>query len=437
MIMATQMQYAKNGKTTQEMRRVAKKEGLSCEVVRKLLAEGKLVIPANIVHLKHGLSPIGIGEKTSVKINANIGASQTSSCLGAELAKLAICTKYGADTVMDLSAGVPNLDEIRMGIIKKSPIPVGTVPIYQAVERKKDIARLTEKDILGVIELQAKQGVDYMTVHAGILRSHSRLAEKRVTGIVSRGGALINAWMAENDAENPLYTSFDGILDIAEKYDVTISLGDSLRPGCIADATDRAQLAELKTLGKLVQRCRKRGVQSMVEGPGHVPMHMIERNVKLQKKYCFGAPFYVLGPLVTDIGAGYDHITSAIGGAMAAYYGADFICYVTPKEHLGLPDIEDVRQGIIASKIAAHAADIAHGRKDAMRRDLELSKARYDMDWPRQISLCLDPERAEEYRRGNGLSLSADFCSMCGPKFCAMRLHHKASGRKTFNQRKK
>lgn len=435
--MATQMQHAQDGICTDEMELVAKQEGISRRSIMKLIVEGRLVIPANTVHLKQGLVPIGIGEATRVKVNANIGASQTSSCLGIELAKLNACIKYGADTVMDLSAGVRNLDGIRTGIIRKSPIPVGTVPIYQAADMKKDFADLSEKDFLDVIRLQAKQGVDYMTVHAGILRSHSRLAEKRVTGIVSRGGALINSWMEQNEAENPLYTAFDGILDIAEKYDVTLSLGDSLRPGCIADATDSAQLAELKTLGKLVLRCRKRGVQSMVEGPGHVPIHMIEKNVRLQKKYCFGAPFYVLGPLVTDIGAGYDHITSAIGGAIAAFHGADFICYVTPKEHLGLPGIEDVRQGIIASKIAAHAADIAHGEKNAIARDLELSRARYAMDWPRQISLCLDPERAEEYRKENGLSLSADFCSMCGPKFCAMRLHRKTYEGKPPKQGKK
>ncbi|MFA5105976.1 MAG: phosphomethylpyrimidine synthase ThiC [Candidatus Micrarchaeia archaeon] len=431
----TQLVEAKRGKATPQMKAVAKAEGMPLARLRTLIASGRLVIPANRVHIERGLKPIGIGEGASVKINANIGASQENSCVQMELEKARVCAKYGADTLMDLSAGVKNLDEIRTEIISHSPMPVGTVPIYQAVESVKNLEDLTSELILKVIEKQARQGVDYMTIHAGILKSHSRLARNRVTGIVSRGGALINGWMANTGMENPLYTGFADILGIAGEYDVTISLGDSLRPGSIADNTDRAQLAELKTLGRLVKECRKAGVQSMVEGPGHIPMHMIEKNVKLEKKYCFGAPFYVLGPLVCDIGAGYDHITAAIGGAIAAYHGADFLCYVTPKEHLGLPDAEDVRQGIIASKIAAHAADIARGIPGSAKRDREMSKARYDMDWERQISLALDPERAAQYRKASGLSVRADFCSMCGPKFCAMRLHHQATGKKTFNQR--
>lgn len=436
--MNTQLEYAKSGKITPEMRAVSKKESASAERVRALVSRGELVIPANIVHLKHGLSAIGIGKGMSVKINANIGASQTSSCLPAELEKVKVCLKYGADTLMDLSAGVPNLDEIRIAIIRNSPMPVGTVPIYQAIEKRKELADVTEADMLETIERQAMQGVDYMTVHAGILRAHSKLAKRRVTGIVSRGGALIDAWMSEREEENPLYTNFDAILEIARKYDVTLSLGDSLRPGSIADNTDAAQVAELKTLGSLVKRSRAAGVQVMVEGPGHVPLHMIEKNMKLEKKYCHGAPFYVLGPLVCDIGAGYDHITAAIGGALAAYYGADFLCYVTPKEHLGLPEIEDVRAGIIASKIAAHAADVARGVPGAAERDRKMSKARYDMDWETQIATALDPDRAREYRcGGKKLSLNADFCTMCGPKFCAMRVHHKTTGKKTFNERKK
>lgn len=418
------------------MRKVAKNESASAEKIRALVASGKLVMPANSVHLAHGLEPIGIGKGASVKINANIGASQTSSCIEGELAKVDACLKYGADTLMDLSAGAKDLDGIRSAIIRHCPIPVGTVPIYQAVEMRKSLADVSSDDMLGAIEKQARQGVDYMTVHAGILRTHTKLAKKRVTGIVSRGGSLLNSWMGERGEENPLYVNFDSILEIAREHDVTLSLGDSLRPGSIADATDSAQLAELRTLGALVKRCRAAGVQSMVEGPGHVPLHMIEKNVRLQKKYCHGAPFYVLGPLVCDIGTGYDHITAAIGGALAAYYGADFICYVTPKEHLGLPGIEDVRQGIIASKIAAHAADIARGFPGAATRDLEMSKARYDMDWERQFALSLDPDRAREYRTQNGLSTCADFCTMCGPGFCAMRLHQKSIGRKTFNQRK-
>ena len=431
--MATQMDEALAGKITPEMSKVAKLEGISAKAVASLVAKGFLVIPANRVHLSRGLKPIGIGKSASIKINANIGASQTSSGIDEELEKLAICEKYGADTFMDLTAGVADPDRIRTAMIRKSKIPIGTVPIYQAADWKKEIADLTESDFLRTIEIQARQGVDYMTVHAGILRAHSRLVKNRVTGIVSRGGAMINEWMAENEAENPLYTCFDDILEIASDYDVTLSLGDSLRPGSIADATDKAQLAELKTLGKLVLRCRKAGVQSMVEGPGHVPLNMIQKNVELQKKYCHGAPFYVLGPLVCDIGAGYDHITAAIGGALAAYWGADFLCYVTPKEHLGLPGIADVREGIIASKIAAHAADIARGHPGAAKRDLEMSRARYAMDWQRQFELALDPDRAREYRCGGGLALNADFCTMCGPKFCAMRLHHKTTGKKTAN----
>lgn len=431
----TQLEEAKKGKATMQMKQVAKSEAMPLARLQKLVASGRLVIPANRIHIERGLKPIGIGEGASVKINANIGASQANSCVQLELAKVEVCTKYGADTLMDLSAGVPNLDEIRTEIIRHSPIPVGTVPIYQAVESVKNLQDMDAQAMLHVIEKQAKQGVDYMTIHAGITRDNSRLARNRVTGIVSRGGALINSWMADTGEQNPLYSEFDSILEIAGEYDVTISLGDSLRPGSIADNTDRAQIAELKTLGKLVKKCRAAGVQSMVEGPGHIPMHMIEKNVKLEKKYCFGAPFYVLGPLVCDIGAGYDHITAAIGGAIAAYHGADFLCYVTPKEHLGLPNANDVREGIIASRIAAHAADIARGIPGAAKRDLEMSKARYDMDWEKQIALALDPDRAQEYRKASGLSLRADFCSMCGARFCAMRLHHQATGKKTFNQR--
>ena len=434
--MATQLESAKKGIVTPEMRKVAEKESIGIGKIRALVASGQLVIMANTVHLAHGLEPIGIGRGVSVKINANIGASQTSSCLEAELAKVDACLKYGADTLMDLSAGTKDLDGIRTAIIRHCPIPVGTVPIYQAMEMRKELADVSAEDMLKIIERQARQGVDYMTVHAGILRAHAKLAKKRVTGIVSRGGALLNAWMEGRGEENPLYANFDSVLGIAREYDVALSLGDSLRPGSIADATDAAQLAELRTLGALVKRCRDAGVQPMVEGPGHVPLHMIEKNVKLQKKYCHGAPFYVLGPLVCDIGAGYDHITAAIGGALAAYYGADFICYVTPKEHLGLPGLEDVRQGIIASRIAAHAADIARGVHGAARRDLEMSKARYGMDWERQFALALDPDKAREFRTANGLSTCTDFCTMCGPGFCAMRLHQKTAGRKTYNQRK-
>jgi phosphomethylpyrimidine synthase len=434
--MPTLMQDAADGKITSEMREVAKKENISASKVARLLSSGRLIIPANRRHLKMGLKPVGIGKCASVKVNANIGASQAGSCIEAEMQKLAACLEYGADTVMDLSAGVRNMDEIRVAMIRNSPIPLGTVPIYQAAEGS-NIGKIPERAFIDAIRKQAEQGVDYMTIHAGILRRHAKLANRRVTGIVSRGGAIMNAWMEENGAENPLYENFDEILDVCEKHDVTISLGDSLRPGCTADASDSAQLAELRTLGSLVSRCRKRGVQSMVEGPGHVPIHKIADNVRLQKRICNGAPFYVLGPLVCDVGAGYDHITAAIGGALAAYAGADFLCYVTPKEHLGLPNLADVREGIIASRIAAHAADIAHGIPGAARRDLEMSRARYDMDWEKQFALSLDPKRARGFREANGLSTCADFCSMCGPAYCAMRLHHQSSGRKTFNQRRK
>ncbi|HIH09550.1 MAG TPA: phosphomethylpyrimidine synthase ThiC [Candidatus Diapherotrites archaeon] len=434
MTMVTQMQLAADGKVSEEMEIVAQKENFDSKKLRREIAAGRIIIPANKVHLKKGLVPIGIGKGLSTKINANIGASRVRACIDEELEKVRICMKYGADTAMDLSTG-GNLDEIRSAIIGEATIPIGTVPVYQVVEEKGTIDDLTADDFLQVIEKQARQGVDYMTIHAGILLKHLPLTKGRITGVVSRGGSIMQRWMSVHKTQNPLYSVYGQILDIFADYDVTVSLGDSLRPGCVHDATDRAQIAELKTLGELTKKTWKKGVQVMVEGPGHIPMHEIRLNVDLQKKYCHGAPFYVLGPLVTDISPGYDHISSAIGAAMAGYYGADYLCYVTPKEHLGLPDADDVREGIIAYKIAAHAADIAKGIKGARERDDELSRARYAMDWERQFALSLDPERAKEYRTKD-LSAGADFCSMCGPDFCSMRLDQKTRGLETYNERR-
>lgn len=432
--MTTQMQYAKQGDITAEMKAVAQKEPLSAEALRGEMARGRVIIPANVHHLQGKLVPIGIGKGLTTKINANIGASRTRASKEDELEKIRACMKYGADTAMDLSTG-GNLDEIRQAIIDASSIPIGTVPTYQVVEEHKTIDDLQPSHFLDVIKRQAKQGVDYMTIHAGILQKHLPLTSGRITGVVSRGGAIMMRWMAVNEEENPLYQVFDEVLDVFVEHDVTMSLGDSLRPGCLHDATDAAQIEELKTLGDLTKRCWEKDVQVMVEGPGHIPMHQIQENVALQKKYCHEAPFYVLGPLVTDISPGYDHISSAIGAAMAGYFGADYLCYVTPKEHLGLPNASDVREGIIAYKIAAHAADIAKGIPHARDRDDELSKARYAMNWEKQFELSLDPERAREYRT-SGLSSGADFCSMCGPDFCSMRLDQKTRGRETFNEKK-
>ena len=422
----TQMQAAREGIVTPEMRRVAEREGLSPETVRSEVARGRMVIPANKVHLAKRLDPMGIGLAASVKINANIGNSSLSSDPSSELEKLRVAVKYGADTVMDLSTG-GNIDEIRQAIIDESTVPVGTVPIYQAVKEVRSVEELSADDILDMVEHQARQGVDYMTVHCGILRDFLPLTVNRITGIVSRGGSLMAQWMVHHNAENPLYTHFERLCEIAARYDVTLSLGDSLRPGCLADACDEAQYAELRVLGELTLRAWNHGVQVMIEGPGHVPMHLIEENVRKQKEWCHEAPFYVLGPIVTDIAPGYDHITSAIGAALMGWYGASMLCYVTPKEHLGLPDVEDVRQGVIAYKIAAHAADIARGRPGARDRDDELSRARFAFDWNRQFELSLDPERAREYHDAtlaHDYYKTAEFCSMCGPKFCSMHITH-------------
>jgi phosphomethylpyrimidine synthase len=406
------------------MEQVAEAEGLSPELVRAEVAAGRLVIPANQVHLQKGLRPIGIGTVCRVKINANLGKSSLQSDLDKELEKVRLAIALGADTVMDLSTG-PGIEEIRQKIIDFSPVPVGTVPIYEVAENLGDIAEMTPQYFLDVVERQAAQGVDYMTIHCALLRAHLPLVKERTTGIVSRGGALVAQWMAVHNAENPLYTHFDELCEIMRTYDVTWSLGDGLRPGSLADATDAAQLAELRVMGELVRRARKNGCQVMVEGPGHIPMDQIEMNVRLQQLWCDGAPFYVLGPVVTDVAAGYDHIASAIGAALAAWYGASLLCYVTPREHLGLPTLEDVRAGVVAFKIAAHAADVARRRPGARDWDDRMSRARFAFDWEEQFRQAIDSETArrmwEEVARP-GTTTTARYCSMCGPKFCPMRI---------------
>ena len=423
--MPTQMSFARKGTITDAMQYVAQREALEPELIRSEVARGRLIIPANINHLAGSLEPMGIGTVARVKINANIGNSAVTSNVDGELEKLHFAVHYGADTVMDLSTG-GGIDEIRAAIIGVSPVPVGTVPIYQVVQTVKEVPDITPRMFLDNLEHQAKQGVDYFTVHCGILLEHLPLTAGRVTGIVSRGGSLLAAWMVAHREQNFLYTHFDEICEIAHAYDVTLSLGDSLRPGSVADSTDRAQLAELKVLGELTLKAWEHDVQVMIEGPGHVPMHQIEENVRLEQQWCHQAPFYTLGPLVTDIAPGYDHITSAIGAAMIGWYGASMLCYVTPKEHLGLPNANDVREGVIAYKIAAHAADVARGRKGARDRDDALSRARYKFDWNEQFRLSLDPERARAYHDETlpaEYFKSAEFCSMCGPKFCSMHIN--------------
>ena len=419
----TQIHLARAGVLTEEMAFVAHSERVEPEMVRKEVADGHLVIPANVQHTQ--LDPVGIGSALRCKINANIGNSAVHGDIGTELEKLRVSIECGADTVMDLSTG-GDIDAIRVAIIGASSVPLGTVPIYQALEAAGTVGALTAEDIVELIEHQAKQGVDYMTLHCGLMREHLPLVRTRLTGIVSRGGAIMAQWMIEHDAQNPLVTHWDRVLEICAKYDVTISAGDGLRPGSQHDASDEAQFAELKVLGGLARRAWARDVQIMIEGPGHVPFDQIEMNVKRQIEECGGAPFYVLGPLVTDIAPGYDHITSAIGGTMAAFAGAAMLCYVTPKEHLGLPDLQDVRAGIIAHKIAAHAADIARKRPGARERDDAMSRARFAFDWEKQFELAVDPQTARSMHQQSSTgecSLSADYCSMCGPKFCAMKLN--------------
>lgn len=418
----TQMYYAKKGVITPEMNYVAQAEMLDPQLVRSEVAAGKMIIPANIHH--ENLLPMAIGREAKTKINANIGNSSLSSDICAELEKLQICLKYGADTVMDLSTG-GDLDAIRSAIIVNSTVPIGTVPMYQIIHDIKEVENLTASDILKTLEKQASQGVSYFTIHAGFLLKFMPLVAKRKMGIVSRGGSLTASWMMHHHKENPFYEAFDDILEICSAHDVALSLGDGLRPGCLYDATDEAQLSELRVLGELTLRAWEKNVQVMIEGPGHIPLNQIEYNMKIERELCHGAPFYVLGPLPTDIGAGYDHITSAIGGTMAAFYGASMLCYVTPKEHLGLPNANDVREGIVAHKIAAHAADVALGKAGAIERDHAMSDARYAFDWNRQFELSLDPERARELHDESLPQESfkkAEFCSMCGPKFCAYKI---------------
>lgn len=419
----TQIESARKGVLTPEMQEVARQEGLEPEEIQKRVAQGTVVIPANLGKKK--ARPVGIGKGLTIKVNANIGTSSDQVDLEQERRKLAICVEAKADTVMDLSTG-GDLKEILTTLIAHSPLPLGTVPIYQAVvetvREKGGIIHLTADKIFEVIESQARAGVDFITVHCGVtLNSLERLQQQgRITDIVSRGGAFLATWMVYHGKENPLFTEYDRLIELARRYDLTLSLGDGLRPGCLADATDRAQVQELIHLGELREQALKAGVQVMIEGPGHVPLNQVEANILLQKQLCQGAPFYVLGPLVTDIAAGYDHIAGAIGGAVAGMAGADFLCYVTPSEHLKLPTPEDVREGIIASRIAAHAADLARGQAKAWEQDRQMALARKALDWERQISLCLDPEKARRVRAESSPSES-EVCTMCGT-FCAIKM---------------
>ncbi|SEH11947.1 phosphomethylpyrimidine synthase [Natronorubrum sediminis] len=422
----TQLEAARDGTVTDAMTRIAERENRDPEFVREQVASGQAVIPANRHH--EALDPMIIGREFATKVNANIGNSDTTSDLETELEKLHTAVHYGADTVMDLGTG-SDLEEIRGVHVEHSPVPLGTVPLYEAVKRAGDPEAITTDLLLEVIEAQAEQGVDYMTIHAGILAKHLPLTNDRKTGIVSRGGSIMAAWMEAHGEQNPLFQVYDEICEIFVEHDVTFSLGDSLRPGCLADACDEAQYAELDTLGELTRRAWDHDVQVMVEGPGHVPMHKVAENVERQQEVCDGAPFYVLGPLVTDIAPGYDHITSSIGAAMAAQAGAAMLCYVTPKEHLGLPEEADVRDGLAAYRIAAHAGDVANERPGARDWDDALSEARYTFDWREQFRLALDTERAREY---HDQTLPEDnykearFCSMCGVEFCSMRIDQDA-----------
>ncbi len=414
------MHYARKGIVTEEMEYVARRERIAPELVRSEVARGRMIIPANIRHTN--LEPMCIGVASKCKINANIGNSATTSNIDEELEKLRYAVRYGADTVMDLSTG-GDIPLIRDQIIRNSPVPIGTVPIYEALARVRRVEDLNIGVMLEVIEEQAAQGVDYMTIHAGVLVQYIPMTTRRITGIVSRGGAILAEWMVKNHRQNLLYEHFDEICKIFAKYDVSFSLGDGLRPGSLADSSDEAQFAELKTLGELTKKAWEYDVQVMIEGPGHIPMDEIQMQVEKEMELCYEAPFYTLGPLVTDIAPGYDHITSAIGAAMIGWYGASMLCYVTPKEHLGLPNRDDVKAGIIAYKIAAHAADVARKRPGARDRDDELSRARFNFDWNRQFDLSLDPETARAYHDETlpeeGFKEAA-FCSMCGPKFCSM-----------------
>ena len=421
--MTTQMQFARQGVVTKEMEFVAREENLSPEFIREGVAKGTIAICCNVNH--KNLKPCGVGAGLRVKVNANIGTSDSFPELAPELGKLHAAIAAGADSIMDLSTG-GNITVSRRAIIGASDVMVGTVPIYQVavktIQKYGAVVEMTKEDLFDVIRMQAQDGADFMTLHCGIKRNVLKALtdEGRIMDVVSRGGSFITGWMLHNGEENPLYEYFDEVLDICEEYDVTISLGDGLRPGCLADGTDRAQIQELLNLGELTQRAWRRGVQVMVEGPGHMPYDQIETNMKLQKRICHGAPFYVLGPLVTDVAPGYDHITSAIGGTLAAVSGADFLCYVTPAEHLGLPDIEDVREGVIASKIAAHAADLARGNTEAWAWDNAMALARKNLDWEKQLSLAIYPVKAREYRFKKNKT-GEEACSMCG-EYCAVKI---------------
>src|SRR5438046_981165 len=420
-----QNRYARSRVITEEIEYVARREKLAPELVREEEARGRLIIPANINHPE--LEPMGIGVASLCKIKAKIGNSAVTSNRGEELKKVHNAVHFGADTVMDLSTG-GDIHEIREAILRHSPVPIGTVPIYEAITRVKRVEDLNANVMLEVIEEQAEQGVDYMTIHAGVLIQYLPLISKRITGIVSRGGAILAQWMAHHHKQNFLYERFDDICKIFAKHDVSFSLGDGLRPGCIADASDEAQFAELRTLGQLTKEAWKHDVQVMIEGPGHVPLDKIKEQVEKEVELCSEAPFYTLGPLVTDIAPGYDHITSAIGAALIGWHGAAMLCYVTPKEHLGLPNEKDVRDGIIAYKIAAHAADVARHRPGARDRDDAISHARYTFDWNKQFALSLDPETARSMHDEtlpDDYYKEASFCSMCGPKFCSMNYSSK------------
>jgi phosphomethylpyrimidine synthase len=413
----TQLEQAKKGNITPEMTAVAGSEPLDAEAIRGDIAAGKTVILKSALH---DCAPVGIGRGLKIKINSNIGTSGYNNDPAMEMEKLAVSVRYGADTVMDLSTG-GDIRAMRRAIVGASRVPVGTVPVYEAIVRCPDVAGLKEDDFLESIRTHIEDGVDFITVHCGVTRKCVPLLGSRIMGVVSRGGSFLIKWMLHHDRENPLYTRYDEILEMAREHDVVLSLGDGLRPGCLADASDPAQYEELKTLGELTARARAKNVQVMIEGPGHVPLHMIKENIELQKKYCDGAPFYVLGPLVTDCSPGYDHLTGAIGGALAAYYGADFLCYLTPMEHLGLPDIHDVIDGVVASKIAAHAADIARGIPGARDRDDEMSRARSNLDWEGMYRHAMNPEKARVMRKETGRD-DAETCTMCGD-FCSAKIN--------------
>ncbi|MBN2128561.1 MAG: phosphomethylpyrimidine synthase ThiC [Sedimentisphaerales bacterium] len=425
--MTTQLTEARAGRLTDAMRHVAQTEAVDAELVRAETAAGRLVIPANKRHLNENLKPVGIGRAITTKVNANIGTSSVRCSVEGEIEKMQAALAVGADVIMDLSTG-GNLDEIRRELLSHCPVPFGTVPIYQVIDGR-NVEDIDEDIILRTIEKQAQQGVDFFTIHAGLLREHLPLIENRVAGIVSRGGALLAKWMVHHKRQNPLYEMYDQLCEIMVEHDVCFSLGDGLRPGAIADATDEAQIAELRTLGELTQRAQEKGCQVMVEGPGHVPFDQIQYNMEIQQEICHGAPFYVLGPLVTDIAPGYDHITSAIGGCAAAFYGASFLCYVTPREHLGLPNVDDVRAGVVASKIAAHGADVARGLAGTAERDQRLSVARSNLNWETHLKESLDPETANRMHQeacaemGTGQLDSADYCSMCGQHWCSVRIN--------------